>query len=338
MSDTVVQYQLSAPKGEFTQVAVPRPVPGPNEVSVRTKAIALNPFDWKQLATGVVVSSWPAVIGNDAAGVIESVGDEVKDFQPGDEVLLVCGRTNRSAAFQEVITVSTRAVAKKPSYLTFAEAASLSACYVTSTAAIVLGLNVALPHLSSQASSPLKSVLVLGGSSVVGAGAIQLLRQALPDATILATSSAQHHDHLLSLGATKCFERSVQDTPSEILAATPDGAGLDAILDAVGAAAVQPAIFAALAPGGPKLYSQVATGATVPIPEGVAARLVYGPEMVARPEGGRLIPSLGELLEAGKYRLPARVEVIGKGLDAIEPGIHRLQQGVSGSKLVVSLE
>ncbi|KAL3488179.1 chaperonin 10-like protein [Aspergillus germanicus] len=338
MSDTVLQYQLSGPNGHFAQVAVPRPVPGPNEVCIRTKAVALNPLDAKKLASGVTVNSWPAVLGNDAAGVVESVGDAVRDFRPGDEVFFICGRENRSSAFQETVTISSRAVAKKPAHLSFEEAASLPLCHVTAAASIILGLNIPLPHLGFPPSNFLKSVLVLGWSSVVGAGAIQLLRQALPDATILTTSSAQHHAHLLSLGATECFERSAQDDPSTILAATANGAGVDAILDAVGAAAGQPAVFSALNSTGPRLYSQVATGATVAILEDVSATVIRGPELFARPEGDKLLPGLAELLESGKYRLPVRVEVVGKGFDAIEPGLRRLQGGVSGTKLVVSLE
>jgi NADPH:quinone reductase-like Zn-dependent oxidoreductase len=199
-------------------------------------------------------------------------------------------------------------------------------------------LNIPLPHLGFPPSNSLKSVLVLGGSSVVGSGAIQLLRQALPHAIILTTSSAQHHAHLLSLGATKCFERSVQENPSALLASNPNSAGVDAILDAVSAAARQPALFSALDPHGPKLYSQVATGAMVDVPKGVSATIIRGPELFARSEGDRLLPGLAELLEGGKYRLPVRVEVVGKGFDAIEPGLRRLQRGVSGTKLVVSLE
>ncbi|KAJ0423021.1 GroES-like protein [Aspergillus carlsbadensis] len=338
MSDTVLQYQLSAPNDHFAQVAVPRPIPGPNEVCIRTKAVALNPLDAKKLASGVAVESWPVVLGNDAAGVVESVGNAVRDFRPGDEVFFICGRENRSSAFQEIVTISSRAMAKKPAHFSFEEAASLPLCYVTAAASIILGLNIPLPHLGSPPSNSLKSVLVLGGSSVVGSGAIQLLRQALPDATILATSSVQHHGHLLSLGATQCLERSAQDNPSALLPATPDSAGVDAIIDAVGAAANQPAVFSALNPNGPRLYSQVATGATVDILEGVSATLIRGPELFARPEGDRLLPGLAELLETGKYRLPARVEVVGRGFDAIEPGLRRLQGGVSGTKLVVSLE
>ncbi|KAL4757020.1 chaperonin 10-like protein [Aspergillus foveolatus] len=289
MSDTVLQYQLSGPNGHFAQVIVPRPTAGPNEVCVRTKAVALNPLDAKKLASGVAVDSWPVVLGNYAAGVVESVGDAVDDFKPGDEVFLVCGRENRSSAFQGVITILSRAVAKKPAHLSFEEAASLPR-------------RIASPGLSNT----LKSILILGGSSVVGAGAIQLLRQALPSATILATSSAQHHAHLVSLGAAK----------------------IDAIIDTVGAAAGQPAVFSALSSSGPKLYSQVATGAIVNVPEGISGTVIRGPELFARPEGAKLMSGLAELLGP----------VVGKGFDAIEPGLRRLQGGVSGTKLVVSLE
>ena len=86
MSRTAVQFQLTAPKGQFTQVAVPRPIPGPNEICIRTKAVALNPLDAKQYAHGMLVQSWPAVLGVDASGIVESVGESVQDLQPGDGV------------------------------------------------------------------------------------------------------------------------------------------------------------------------------------------------------------------------------------------------------------
>ena len=72
------------------------------------------------------MQSWPAVIGIDAAGIIDSIGDSVKDFKSGDEVCSLCGLGNRASAFQEIVTVPSHYVAKKPASLTFEEAASLS--------------------------------------------------------------------------------------------------------------------------------------------------------------------------------------------------------------------
>lgn len=107
------------------EASVPCPAPGPNEIRICTKAVALNPLDWKNRAFGVTVQSWPAVLGIDAAGVIDSVGESVKDFKSGDEILCLGSMDNQGATFQEIFTVPSHQVAKKPASLTFEEAASL---------------------------------------------------------------------------------------------------------------------------------------------------------------------------------------------------------------------
>ena len=126
MSKTSLQYQLPHTGASFIKVTVPHPTPGPHEICIRTRAVALNPVDNKNRAFGVAVQSWPAVIGIDAAGVIDSIGDSVKDFKSGDEVFSLCVFGNRGSAFQEIVTVPSHYVAKKPASLTFEEAASLS--------------------------------------------------------------------------------------------------------------------------------------------------------------------------------------------------------------------
>ena len=125
MSKTSLQYQVSEKGGSFSEVSVPYPKPGPDEISIHAKAVALNPLDWKNRDFGIMVQSWPAVLGVDAAGTIVAVGDSIKDFQPGDEVFSLCGMDSRAGAFQEIITVPSHLAAKKPTSLTFEEAASL---------------------------------------------------------------------------------------------------------------------------------------------------------------------------------------------------------------------
>ena len=210
-------------------------------------------------------------------------------------------------------------------------------CYLTAAAAVNDGLKVPLPQLDPTGKSSLKSILVLGGSSAVGANAIQQLRTALPSATILTTSSAQHHAHLTDLGATQCFDRSAQNDTAPIKAAAAGGAGVDAILDAVGAAVSAPAVFTALDGSGPKVFSQVMTGPTPNVPEGVNSATVFGRQIFGAKGGMTAMPSLASLYQSGKYKLPVKVEVVGKGFDAIEPGLGRLMKGVSGCKYVVSL-
>ena len=160
---------------------------------------------------------------------------------------------------------------------------------------------------------------------------------ALPSATILTTASTQHHSHLSELGATQCFDRSAQNDTAAIRAAAPGGAGVDAILDPVGAAVSAPAVFTALDAAGPKVFSQVVTGPTAEAPEGVNATSVFGQQIFEAKGGMTAMPGLAKLYQSGKYKLPVKVEVTGKGLDSIEPALDRLMKGISGCKYVVSL-
>lgn len=67
---------------------VPDPTVGPGDAKVRVRASALNHMDlW--LTRGLPrPKSFPHVPGNDVAGVVEEVGEEVTDWQPGDEVVV----------------------------------------------------------------------------------------------------------------------------------------------------------------------------------------------------------------------------------------------------------
>lgn len=96
---TSVQYQLTNQNGSFTIVTIPKPAPETSEVCIRTKAIALNPLDFKARLFGAAVESWPAVLGIDVAGIVQSVGPDVTNFKPGDEVFSLAGTTNRTGAF-----------------------------------------------------------------------------------------------------------------------------------------------------------------------------------------------------------------------------------------------
>ncbi len=171
----------------------------------------------------------------------------------------------------------------------------------------------------------------------MGAAAIQLLRLALPTAIILTTSSTQHHEHLVSLGARNCFPRSAQASPSDIKSATPTGKGVHAIIDCVTAAAEHPSIFEALDPEGPKIYSQVMTGVEIQVPDGVKAELAFGKNALVGETGHTVMAALNVLLETGKYKVPIPVEVLGHGFEVIPPGLDLLMKGVSGLKYAVTV-
>ncbi|MFZ4518893.1 MAG: zinc-binding dehydrogenase [Microthrixaceae bacterium] len=81
-------WHLDESPGQYVDGEVPDPVAGPGEVRVAVKASALNHMDlW--LTTGLPKPpAFPHVPGNDVAGVVETVGEGVTDWQVGDEVVI----------------------------------------------------------------------------------------------------------------------------------------------------------------------------------------------------------------------------------------------------------
>ena len=76
----------SAPNGPLAVRDRAIPKPGPGEVLVKVEAAALNPMDWMVRAINIMVPKWPAVIGEDGAGIVEDVGEGVTGFAKGDRV------------------------------------------------------------------------------------------------------------------------------------------------------------------------------------------------------------------------------------------------------------
>jgi len=124
-NQTIKQYVAVKQGGPFQLVEAEYPTPEPNEVCIRNRAVAINPLDWKSLHHGMMVQSWPEVLGFDTAGVVEAVGDKVTNFKTGDAVMALAGFGGKAGAFQDVTVVPEHQVARKPAAWVFAEAASV---------------------------------------------------------------------------------------------------------------------------------------------------------------------------------------------------------------------
>jgi NADPH2:quinone reductase len=68
-------------------VELPQPVPGTHDLLVRVEAVSVNPVDTKVRSPKPQVESEPKVLGYDAAGTVEAIGESVTGFKPGDRVL-----------------------------------------------------------------------------------------------------------------------------------------------------------------------------------------------------------------------------------------------------------
>src|SRR5215207_3896839 len=108
----------------------PKPRPGSRDLLVRIEAISVNPVDTKVRMRRAGSSEKPVILGWDAAGVVDEVGEAVSLFRPGDEVFYA-GSITRPGANAEYGLVDERIVGRKPKRLSFAEAAALPLTAIT---------------------------------------------------------------------------------------------------------------------------------------------------------------------------------------------------------------
>ncbi|KAF2180868.1 GroES-like protein [Zopfia rhizophila CBS 207.26] len=340
MAEENVKYIVQAKGRPLEAATSPKPTKlQPSEIMIRLKAVAINPADVKMIDDGHRVASYPFVAGLDGAGIIEAVGDEVKNFNVGEEVLGWFAANDRGGSFQRFAVVDEWKVARKPESWSFEEAATLSVCYATAVAALGIGLKTPLCFIKGGASTGFtpSSVLVLGGSSALGAAVIQLLRLAVPDCRIFSTSSPKHHNHIVkTLGADEAFDRSSATLAEDVKSVSPRSRGVDAIVDVVGAGG--PYIFDTLNADGPRRYAQVWTGdEEIKVPYGVESVLFRSRDLAQVQGGENIMLSLQTVLEESKYKLPLPVHKVGDGFDALEKGLEIMRKGVSGEKLVVTV-
>lgn len=202
---------------------VPRPTPASGQVVVRILASGTNPVEAKIRAAG----SWariplPAVLGYDAAGVVEEIGPDVTDLAVGDEVWYtpeIFGNPHGTHA--EFGVVPANIVGKKPRALDFNEAASVPLAGGTAYEAIVRRLAVQRGE----------TVLIHGGAGGVGTFAVQLAKAL--GARVLATAGSGNQALLRELGADVPIDYT-SSNPATVALKETNGAGVDAVFDCVG--------------------------------------------------------------------------------------------------------
>lgn len=160
---------------------LPKPTPQGRDLLVAVRAVAVNPVDTKVRSPKDKVEDAPRVIGYDASGVVEAVGPDVTLFRPGDEVYYA-GDITRPGTNQEFHLVDERIVGRKPSSLSFAEAAALPLTTITAYESLFHRLRI-----DRDGADAGRSVLIIGGAGGVGSIGIQLAKRA--GLTVIATAS-----------------------------------------------------------------------------------------------------------------------------------------------------
>lgn len=116
-------------KDALITATIPVPKPGPKDLLVNVKATSINPVDVKVRA-GAGAQTEPKILGWDAAGIVEAVGEEVKGFIAGDEVYYA-GDITHPGSNSQYQAVDYRIVAHKPTTLDFAQAAAIPLTAIT---------------------------------------------------------------------------------------------------------------------------------------------------------------------------------------------------------------
>lgn len=203
-------YYQAHPLDSFSikKMDVGEPSLGPQDVLVRIKAIGVNPVDYRVRRSRSSESQHPVILGWDASGVIEKIGNYVENFRIGDEVYYA-GSILRDGSYAEYQAVDSRLIAQKPSKASFEEAASLPLTSLTAWEAL---LDRGIHYNAST------TVLIIGGAGGVGSMAIQILR-AKTNAQVIATASrSETRDWAIKMGAHHVIDHrySLADQLKEI--------------------------------------------------------------------------------------------------------------------------
>jgi len=200
----------------------------PNQVLVQVFAASVNPIDTKLRAKGLYFpDAYPSVLGCDAAGVVEAVGEEVTQFQGGDPVYYCYGglgqRLHEKSVgnYAEYIVVPEHFLASKPESLGYLQAAAAPLVLITAWEALFDRARVR----SGQ------KVFIQGGTGGVGHVAIQLAVIAGCDVATTASSEAKAK-FVRELGADCVIDYHHENIEQALLSWT-DGQGVDVILDTV---------------------------------------------------------------------------------------------------------
>ncbi|MEO8962679.1 MAG: zinc-binding alcohol dehydrogenase family protein [Ginsengibacter sp.] len=170
-------------KDSFIEFETEKPNPERYDLLVKISAISVNPVDFKirQSAAKDTILDIPKIIGWDAVGIVEAVGDKTSRFKVGEEVYYA-GDITRSGSNAEYQLIDERIAGHKPKNLSIAESAAIPLTGLTAYESLFDRIKV------NPETDRGKTVLVLAGAGGVGSMAIQLAKK-IGNLTVIATAS-----------------------------------------------------------------------------------------------------------------------------------------------------
>ena len=364
---------IKAKRAPLTVGPAPYTAPRADEIVVRVRAVAVNPMDRLQQTLGDLFTPWtayPFVLGSDIAGEVVEVGAGVTRFKVGDRVVGYAAGSdkarNRAAegAFQDHVVLLAHMTSPIPAAMPFEDAAVLPLGVSTAACGLFQQDFLALNAPSATAAPTGKTLLVWGGSTSVGSNAIQLAVAAGYD--VVTTASPRNFDYVKQLGAREVFDYRSKTVVADIIAALrgrkiagalavgPDSAA--ACIDIVGACEGERFVATATPPTSwdnvpagrgrilhlvPAIARMIAgnIGLTQRARRaGVRTKMIWGSALIANEVGPMIFEAfLPSALADARFVAAPSPTVVGAGLGQIPVALERQRQGVSATKLVVTL-
>ncbi len=195
------------------------PIPKQHEILVRVKAVSVNPVDAKTRAGKALYNSLkedaPVILGWDIAGEVMAVGDEVPNFEVGDEVFGMVNFPGHGKAYAEYVVAPAAHLAHKPMEISLQEAAAASLAALTAWQVLVHQAQI-LPD---------QRVLIHAAAGGVGHFAVQIAKAF--GCYVIGTASGNNYAFLRELGADEVIDYKNEQVEEVVR-------NVDVVLDSLG--------------------------------------------------------------------------------------------------------
>jgi NADPH:quinone reductase-like Zn-dependent oxidoreductase len=180
--------------------SIPKPEPGPGQARIRVCGSSVNPLDVKMRSGDVrhIYPSWfPDVLGYSFAGIVDAIGTGVDHLLLGQEVYGINNPIMRHG-YADYVVAPAKFFYPKPARMDWATAAAAPSIFATAHGGLFGRANLQADQ----------TVLIHGGSGVIGSCAVQLAKQA--GAHVIATASSKNVDRVRELGADVVVDYKTQ--------------------------------------------------------------------------------------------------------------------------------
>lgn len=236
------------------------------------------------------------------------------------------------AAFQAYVPCPANVACKIPENVSFEEGCVLPLAVNTAAQGLFAKGHLELPMPSLNPKPSDTAIFIYGGSTSVGATAIQLAKAA--GVFVVSVAGKANHEFCKSLGADIVLDYKEAGWEEKVAAAM-QGLRIAGAYDSIGSESTSKACAAILASTG----SDFSVMSVLPLPEGIKGKGVFGSNVTLDDDLAKAIwlDFLGQALAKGLFVPKPDPLIAGNGLESIQQGMDMQLKGVSARKVVISI-